>query len=146
MPLCVTCKVNPRPSANIAFCSKECRNVYASRYYERNATRIRRERREWRQSNSDQYQAARRRAALKRYGITPERFDAMRADQVDRCAVCLDTFEDTPHVHHDHETGSVLALLCHGCNTAEGLLKGDPARAMALARFMEANQEVRIYG
>lgn len=40
-------------------------------------------------------------------------------------------------VDHCHETGKIRGLLCMACNRAAGLLKHNPQRLRALARFLE---------
>ena len=60
-----------------------------------------------------------------RFGITPEKYWSMHADQEGLCAIChkeqcVGTKLD---VDHDHETGKVRGLLCRHCNTGIGLLK-----------------------
>jgi hypothetical protein len=40
-------------------------------------------------------------------------------------------------VDHDHKTGKVRGILCHKCNIALGLIGDDPARARALANYLE---------
>lgn len=72
------------------------------------------------------------------YGITVSVFEAMMADQGGDCAVCGEelTAGHGTNVDHDHETGQVRGLLCHGCNRAEGLLKGSPLRAEKLAAYL----------
>lgn len=42
-----------------------------------------------------------------------------------RCAICKEFFTGTPNVDHDHQTGVVRGLLCHGCNVGIGFLKDD---------------------
>lgn len=76
----------------------------------------------------------------RRYGITPEGFAAMLADQGGKCAVC-----STPeprgksdwHVDHDHATGIVRGILCITCNIALGMLHDDPARCRAAAEYLD---------
>ncbi len=65
------------------------------------------------------------------YGMTLEQYEAMAEAQGGRCALC-DTvpkrLRKTKHgepwtglvVDHDHNTGRVRGLLCHGCNVAMG--------------------------
>ena len=62
-----------------------------------------------------------------KYGITPEDFKRMHEAQKGRCAICNDEPKTKRglHVDHDHETGKVRGLLCHGCNVALGSFKED---------------------
>lgn len=142
MQLCITCKTAGRLSDNYAWCSKECRSVYEKARYAKDAAKIRRQRKAWRDENPDRYGVIKQRRNAKRYGLTLEQVEQLTADQLGRCAVCFDEFEGTPYVHHNHASGEVVALLCLHCNSAEGFLKGDPERARALARFMERNRSM----
>lgn len=83
-----------------------------------------------------------RRSALKRnYGMTPEQWDGMFEAQGGVCASCGTAPKETAkrrfHVDHDHDTGAVRAILCHGCNVALGQLGEDPERIRALADYIE---------
>jgi len=64
----------------------------------------------------------------------------MLAEQDNGCAVCggVNSSGRRLAVDHDHETGRVRALLCHGCNVALGLVAEDPQRVYALASYAEA--------
>jgi len=79
--------------------------------------------REWRKNNPEKCKAAKRKADLKKYGLTPESWQALLDFQGGKCAL----FEVCGHsqpggtfnqwmVDHDHETGKVRGLLCHECN------------------------------
>ncbi|HET9967270.1 MAG TPA: endonuclease VII domain-containing protein [Streptosporangiaceae bacterium] len=75
------------------------------------------------------------------YGITPEQYEAVRAAQDGRCAICR-TAEWTgkgkwPHTDHDHVTGAFRGILCGNCNTGIGMLGHDPARLRAAADYLE---------
>jgi len=86
---------------------------------------------------------ARRRARdarlRRRYGIGLADVEAMARSQGWRCAACKGPGPLV--VDHDHVTGAVRALLCHGCNTAIGLLGEDPARAVAVAEYLRRYAE-----
>jgi len=51
----------------------------------------------------------------RRYGLTPQEVAGMKEKQGNVCAIC----GRTPGrwvVDHNHQTGAVRGLLCHGCN------------------------------
>jgi Pyruvate/2-oxoacid:ferredoxin oxidoreductase delta subunit len=77
-----------------------------------------------------------------RYGLTSAQWDALYAEQGGRCAACGQHCPSRGryalHTDHDHNTGKVRALLCQGCNVAEGCLEGDPQRAIQLAAYMQS--------
>lgn len=95
-------------------------------------------------ANPDQQRAARRRQRLKRYGLTPEDYDALAEAQGNACAICLEPGDlDAASQHrlgvdHDHVTGRVRGLLCRPCNRAVGILADDPVRADRLAAYLRA--------
>jgi predicted nucleic acid-binding Zn ribbon protein len=75
---------------------------------------------------------------LKKYGITPEQYDAMLDRQDHRCAVCR---TDTPngkgwHVDHDHASGKVRGILCGNCNNGIGNFHDDPATLRAAIDYL----------
>ena len=62
------------------------------------------------------------------YGITEEDYSQMFIEQQGQCGICFSSLiyrDKATHIDHDHDTGEVRGLLCHGCNTAIGLLKED---------------------
>jgi hypothetical protein len=79
---------------------------------------------------------------LKRFGVTQEWYLEKLQAQEGGCAVCGQTNPGLNSrgqlqsfaVDHDHKTGKVRGLLCHNCNRAEGLLKGN---AQALANYLK---------
>ena len=60
----------------------------------------------------------------KQYGITPEQYTTMLANQESKCAVCGNTMTN-PHIDHCHTTGKVRGLLCINCNQGLGKFKDD---------------------
>lgn len=90
--------------------------------------------------------AKQRRKELRiRYGITPEDYDRMLAEQGGGCAICGVTEPGETRryfaVDHEHsDTGPVRGLLCGPCNRAIGLLGDDPDRIEAAAAYLRARQ------
>lgn len=82
--------------------------------------------------------SAKRRNRLWYYGLTNDRFEALKAHQGNKCSVCTTELDETTKsglaVDHCHTTGKVRGLLCGSCNWALGLLKDNTdnlARAIA---------------
>ena len=100
----------------------------------------------WRRANPESATIIQRRGQMRRYGLTLEQYDAMVAAQQNRCAICgMDGTKSTHgklYVDHDHATGAVRGLLCHGCNTALGLFADDPARLVAAAEYLHGGGPV----
>jgi hypothetical protein len=67
-----------------------------------------------------------------RYGMTPEQYEEMIAEQNGKCALCGNEMS-RPVVDHDHRTGAVRGILCHPCNVklpaVEDVVWGALARA-----------------
>ncbi len=92
-----------------------------------------------------------RSAALKRYGITVEQYNALLQSQGNVCAVCQEpetVINATKSgkvsllgVDHDHATGKVRGLLCQRCNQALGLLNDEQTTIESLLRYIKAAQE-----
>jgi hypothetical protein len=80
------------------------------------------------------------------YGLTREQYDAMAAEQGNRCFLCSSCAEDNPrgmlYVDHDHATGKVRKLLCMSCNTAIGHFRDDFALMVKASLYL---QEIPIY-
>lgn len=118
-------------------------NAGSRERYAENIEQERQKRREWRARNPDSV----RRTALRRYGLTPEQFDAMLAEQRGVCAVCG---TDDPgdgkawRIDHDHRCcpsgrscgKCVRGLLCHQCNAGIGYLRDDPAVLAAAIDYL----------
>ena len=89
----------------------------------------------WRKENPEYLrkyrQEHRRRIYLvesqRRYGITPEDYEAIWDLQKGACATCYLVFDwshkqTALHIDHDHKTGMLRGLLCNKCNTVLGLV------------------------
>lgn len=73
-------------------------------------------------------------------GITLDEKDEMIRSQQGRCAACPDMLSDDVrlvHLDHDHASGAVRAVLCHGCNLALGCLQESPERIRGLLEYAE---------
>ena len=87
--------------------------------------------------------AQHRRNNLARYGITPEDYDTMFAEQSGGCAICGSVAPggrqgvEVFNVDHCHETGRVRGLLCTPCNRGIGLLGDSRAALLAAAAYLE---------
>lgn len=78
--------------------------------------------------------ASRRSELKRRFGITPEQYDEMLAEQEGVCAICgKEQGGRTLAVDHDHSTGEVRGLLCTTCNVHLAWLEDADWRSRAEA-------------
>ncbi len=68
------------------------------------------------------------------YKLTLAQRARMEKKQRGKCASCGE--EGPLYVDHHHDTRIVRGLLCHGCNTAAGLLDECPSRAFKLGAYL----------
>ncbi len=88
-----------------------------------------------------------RKTLCRRYGMTPEVYDAMLERQGGGCKICG---TKTPskgksfHVDHCHRTGRVRGILCHHCNVAIGLLREDVDIVRKVLEYLEIHRPKRV--
>lgn len=80
-----------------------------------------------------------------KYNISVADYDLMFAAQNGLCASCNlppggAKNNSVLHVDHDHETGTVRALLCGDCNRAFGIMNEDPDRIWQLLLYARRHQ------
>jgi hypothetical protein len=77
--------------------------------------------RQWRKENPD---LAKDHILHANYGVPIGEYQRMFDAQKGRCAICgrdnSGKANQRFHVDHDHKTGSIRGLLCHGCNVSIG--------------------------
>ncbi len=89
------------------------------------------------------------RALRNRYGISLREYDEMLMAQCGLCLVCdrtpFEIYEDESQmtallvVHHCHDSGRVIGLLCSTCNLGMGHLGDSPLLLRRAADIMEAD-------
>jgi hypothetical protein len=98
--------------------------------------------RKWGKDNPEKKKKAVRDASRKiSYGITGPEFEALLAKQEGKCAICCLPVKEgrgagCAHVDHDHKTGKVRGILCHGCNTGLGCFKDSPVLLLSAADYL----------
>lgn len=81
---------------------------------------------------------------MRKYGVTPEEYDALWEMQGGICAICKQPETARGRngaicelsVDHDHEGGTVRGLLCKACNMGLGQFRDDPARLRAALQYL----------
>ena len=82
-----------------------------------------------------------RKANLKRYLLTPERFAEYKLRQRGACACCGRSLDDPDVkvcVDHIHGTTIIRGILCNSCNVGIGMFKDSPQLLRAAAEYLEA--------
>ena len=100
--------------------NKEHLKKYASEWRYKNQDKLRAYRRKHYKYN---YEKSRTKQLWRKFGVTAVEYEAMRARQQDRCAICGTSKPGGKgdwHLDHDHTTKKVRGLLCQNCNIGLG--------------------------
>lgn len=92
--------------------------------------------------------AIRRSEFKRRYGLTPERVEEMKAERNWRCDICDRDCKDAPpgkilHVDHCHATGRVRGMLCPPCNKVLGMMQDEIPRLRRAIAYLEQTHDAR---
>lgn len=102
-------------------------------YYVKNKDRISAYKRE-------RYQKMKVHQRLKKFGITADEYDLLRASQNFSCAICgeheSNSRDGVLMVDHSHETGRVRGLLCNHCNLGLGHFRDNPVIVLKAANYL----------
>lgn len=82
----------------------------------------------------------RRARDLSKYGIDITVFQTFWDSQDGKCSICERALMLTSrgcHVDHDHKSGQVRGLLCHGCNTSLGHLKDSVDNLLRAVAYLQ---------
>jgi hypothetical protein len=72
------------------------------------------------------------------YGISLDDYDEMFKNQGGVCAICGRTNgSQRLVVHHDHDSGNVICLLCTTCNVILGMCHEDKEQLMKIVIYLE---------
>ena len=88
----------------------------------------------------------------RKYGVTPEWYEATLENQGGKCAICGVTDngktkynENLPFcIDHNHETGEVRGLICTSCNQFVGLLESNLTRYVKVKLYLKRYDNVDI--
>lgn len=78
----------------------------------------------------------------RKFGLTPEQYDAKLASQNNRCALCGLSFDlneerTRPVLDHNHKTDKLRDFIHSQCNIGLGNLMDDPAICRLAAEYLE---------
>lgn len=116
----------------------EASRAHEQKYRDSNRELIRAKSAEYYRTHPEEYAEYGRLRRLRRFGLSDEDYEALFSRQDGRCAICQVAFIKTPHIDHNHATGSVRGLLCGPCNQGVGQFDDSPERLAAAIRYLEA--------
>lgn len=116
--------------------------LYHATWRKNNRERIRLQAKKYREGNG---KAPMRAKDLRiKYGLTPQRYDAMLVAQNNCCAICGKTpFENGKRltIDHCHITKKVRGLLCYRCNTGLASFHDDASLLWTAYQYLAKSQE-----
>lgn len=124
--------------------NKEKRSRYGKEYYQKTKEAQKAKRKEY--VKRPEVAAKRRercyaRKLVRDYGITPQRYQEMLAEQDHKCKACGKNLavisRQLIHVDHCHTTGKVRGILCHHCNCALGNVGDSIDKLLSLIEYLK---------
>jgi len=70
------------------------------------------------------------------YGLDAGVYARLKDAQDGACIVCRCADQKRLYVDHNHATGAVRGLICHGCNVGIGHMKDDPTMLVRAAEYL----------
>lgn len=124
---------------------KQCLEVYRTspRGRELQNSRMTAFRTRLRENNLPELRKRERKGNLHRlYKMSIEDYEAMVVAQDGKCAICGELaaggrWKRRLHVDHDHATGTIRELLCHGCNVAIGSFRENPDLLLKTIEYLK---------
>ena len=107
---------------------RRCRNDRKLKYNKTHQSQQTVNMRHWRASHPVQ-------ALMTRYGASASQYQTFLEQQNGRCAICKE--KKKLEVDHDHATGNVRGLLCHGCNAGIGRLRDSPVLLINALAYLQ---------
>lgn len=124
--------VNKHTEKRRSIC-KLCHNAMYRNNYKNNSKKYRE------YTNSKPYRSElRRKANLKKFGLTIQQYEEMLQQQNSVCAICAEKCISGKRlaVDHCHETGKVRQLLCRRCNQSMGKFNDDPVLLQKVVDYL----------
>jgi hypothetical protein len=78
------------------------------------------------------------------YGISPDDYDRLFAQQRGACAICRERPAKTLCIDHCHATGKVRGLLCRRCNLGLGHLDDSPTLVSAALAYLAGSRDAAL--
>lgn len=125
----------PRCKSGLTSWCRVCMRWNQKRYYDRDKAAGVQRSITWAKNNPEKTKANQHRRRVKAYGLTPEQFAAMTAEQNGACAICGTVGHLV--IDHCHGSGIVRGLLCQKCNKGIGLLADSPEVLKVAASYLE---------
>ncbi|WP_442951576.1 endonuclease VII domain-containing protein [Paenibacillus sp. GYB004] len=122
---------------------KLCSAVQRKNYRDANKDRISVSKRRYHYDNRDRIlEKWRKKALVRRYGITREEREVILKQQGGSC-ICgyndRSSYSKFPVVDHCHTTNKVRGVLCQRCNTTLGKVQDNPELLRKLADYLESH-------
>ncbi len=133
--------------------NKEKARLYGLRYRIENAEKLKQKRLEWYASNRalvlerrrKDYAAKAMSSIAKEFGVTPERYDKMFAEQRGVCKICQQPSRGIRlYIDHDHSKKRVRGLLCRECNLGLGFFNDDEKRLFWAIKYLAEGWELDV--
>lgn len=130
------------------YANQMCRKCYTKDLYERKPEAKKRRLIKARKTDKSRWQSLtvkeryqrNRVNRLRRYGLTPEMFEAMLREQGGLCPICLKE-PKMLCIDHDHKTDKVRGLLCRRCNYGIAWFSDDIQQLKRAAHYLEMFQQ-----
>jgi hypothetical protein len=122
----------------------KARQRYRKQYAKKNKDKLLAQKRDY-YHNRGGSRRRKERNIRKRYGISLEQYENIKARQDYKCAICgipdAECYNGL-HLDHNHRTGQIRGFLCLGCNHAIGKMGDNPTLLYKAAEYLEKYQQI----